>query len=134
MSATARLKTGRAAEFPDDGINFCFSFPDTLNTSENAKIPRLSAEVPVTIKKCKVIVVTAPTGADLIVVFKKYTLSTGVVGSTIATVTVPAGSFYATQTCDVDVATTEGVCAEISQVGSTIAGATGTFIANGVPS
>lgn len=134
MGATARLQTGRSAQFPDNGINFVFSFPGSLTTSDNGNIPRLAPEVPVTVKKCKVIVVTAPTGASLIVLFKKFTLSTGVVGSTIATVTVAAGAFQASTDCDVDVAITEGICAEISQVGSVVPGSTAAMIANAVPS
>lgn len=71
-----------------------------------------------TVNECAVALKTAPTGADLIVVFKLRRTS-----ATIATVTVPAGDLGASATASTAVEKFDLVQTDITQVGSTVAGA-----------
>jgi hypothetical protein len=103
---------------------YAFSETSTLTTTDNSLIPWVPGQgTPISLFSA--VVKTAPTGASIIIDFKRVTMSTGVVGATVATVTIPAGSFYATTTLGspVTILTTEALAMEIAQVGSTIAGA-----------
>lgn len=109
---------------------FAFSESGNVTTTDNALIPWVPGQgAPISLFSA--VVKTAPTGASIIIDFKVVTMSTGVVGATIATVTIPAGSFYSTTTLGspVTILTTEALAAEISQVGSIISGANLTAIA-----
>lgn len=71
-----------------------------------------------TINECAVALKTAPTGASLIVVFKLRRTA-----ATIATVTVPAGDLGASATASTAVEKYDLIQTDITQVGSTVAGA-----------
>lgn len=71
-----------------------------------------------TVNECAVALKTAPTGAALIVVFKLRRT-----GATIATVTVAAGTLGASATASTAVQKFDLIQTDITQVGSTVAGA-----------
>ncbi len=101
---------------------YVFTSPDVLTITDNALIPAIPGQGrPVT--TLKAFVKTAPTGASLIVDFKRGTLSTGVVGASIGTVTITAGNFTASTTITADtILTTEFLVMEITQIGAGVAG------------
>ena len=73
---------------------------------------------------------TAPTGAALLVDFRLGTRATGVLAAAFATVTVAIGAFTGSTTvAGITIAPTQFLVCEITQVGSTIAGANATMVA-----
>jgi len=100
--------------------NLLWSFPGTLSTDQNANLPRVKIKTATSITAWDVQLVSAPTGASLIVNFK-------VGGATVATVTVAAGSTFAQAATPVTLAVDDVVYPEIAQVGSSTPGTTATM-------
>lgn len=122
--STKRKKTGRSSEYADVGVNIPFASPGALTTTDNALFVPAMLPIPVKIIRLRVAVRTAPTGAAITVDFKFVTLSTGVVGATIGTVTVAINAFYGELVLSTPTAwaVTDGVVPEITQVGSVVPG------------
>lgn len=120
MAATKRNNTGRSSQFWDKGPVLAFTFPGTVDTASNALIPCLFLPVAVKITVLKAFLKTAPTGQAMLLDFKKVTLSTGALSASIGQVSISAAAFTGSLTLStpVDLATTEGLVMEVTQVGS----------------
>ena len=98
-----------------------FPFAGTVDTGSNALLQHVSLPNATMIRRLRATIKTPPTGQALIVSFKKVTLSTGVVGASIGTVTIAIGAYEGTANVlspAVSLAITEGLAMEVTQVGS----------------
>lgn len=103
-----------------------FTSPDDLTTdaADNALIPWIPGRGQA-VTTATAQVKTAPTGADILISVKVITRSTGATASTLtSSLTVAASDFTGTVTfAAATIATTQALAVEITQVGSTVAGA-----------
>lgn len=121
-----------ASSVIEDAQKFLWTSPDTLTTTDNAFFARIPVQVTTPVRLLSIEVETAPTGADVLVTFRKGTRSTGALAAAFATLTLPAGSFTASTTvAGITIAPTEFLVVNITQVGSTIAGSSATIVARG---
>lgn len=121
MTATARVGTGTSAQFGGTVI-YGFTSPDVLTTTDNALIPWLPGQG-TSVSQAQVQVKTAPTGQSLIIALKIGVRSTGVLAAAFTTLTVTATSFFVDATFTPTlVDSTHFLAAEITQVGSGVAG------------
>lgn len=109
---------------------YVFTVPDALTTTDNDLIPWLFG-VGQPITELLALVKTAPTGANIIIEFFIGTISTGVLGASVGTVTITAGNYSGTTTLGAPFTpgTDKFLAMQINQKGSTIAGANLTAIA-----
>ncbi len=94
-----------------------WSLAGSLSTDQNSYLPRFYANKTFDFVGFDVNLVTAPVGSSLIVVFKKN-------NTTVATVTVAAGSRYGESNVNVTVVDGDEIYPEITQVGSSYPGFT----------
>ena len=113
-----------------DAQKFAWTSPDVLTITDNAFFARIAPQVTQGVRLLSVDVETAPTGAALLVAFRIGTRSTGALAAAFATVTVAIGAFTGSTTvAGITLAPTQFLVCEITQVGSTIAGANATMVA-----
>ena len=113
-----------------DAQRFAWTSPDVLTTTDNAFFARIPVQVSQGVRLLSVEVGTAPTGAALLVDFRIGTRSTGALAAAFATVTVAINAFTGSVTvAGITIAPTQFLVCEITQVGSTIAGANMTAVA-----
>jgi len=114
----------------NDAQRFAWASPDVLTITDNAFFARFPVQVEQGIRLLSVEVETAPTGAALLVDFRLGTRATGVLDAAFATVTVAIGAFTGSAVvAGITILPTQFVVCEITQVGSTIAGANATMVA-----
>jgi len=87
-----------------------WSFPGTISTDQNPNIPRYQFKVASSFGNWDVKSVSAPSGGDMTVTFKKN-------GATIATVVLLDGDTYATVAAAVSFAVDDVLYPEISSLG-----------------
>lgn len=105
---------------------FTWSFPGELNTTQNNDIVRYRMTGNATINTYDAQLVTASTGADVVVELRKIdTLS---MDTLLSTLTIPAGSVFAKNTSlGISLVADEQLYVKITAVGTTFAGLTGLF-------
>ncbi len=111
--------------------DYVWSFPGTINTVNNNQIARLTKGVSVTVDTLDAVIETAPTGASAIFNVRRGTISTGVLGASIGTVTILAGAYSGTTALGTPavIDPTEFLVMEITQTGSGVPGVTATVFA-----
>lgn len=116
----------------EDAQKFVWTSPGVLTTTDNDLFARIPAQVTTPVRLLSIEVETAPTGASVLVTFRKGTRSTGVLAAAFATLTLTAGSFTASTTvAGITIATTEFLVVNITQVGSVVPGSSATIVARG---
>ena len=110
-----------------------FPVSDVLTTTDNDLIQMISLPREIRIWQLRATIKTAPTGAAVIVDFKKVTLATGAIGASIGTVTIAVSTFQGSTvlSAPVTLAITEGLVMQVTQIGSTIPGSNLSGFADG---